>query len=147
MFNPEEEKGGRVDLRAVAEVREAGAISDHFRDEWMKKYRERLPDFDTKEEDVFRFLAKQYGLARGKEIVNTYLRLDDPKFEAHKPLQLKWNITKILAAQGDLKKKAEIAESLLNVRMNVNCDRCGVAFVWVGDPCKLYRLHCPKCAP
>ncbi len=74
-------------------------LQNVFLQAWKQRYGETHPPFDTKELKVFTHIAQHFNRERGIQIVQTYLKMDDPKFleVAHKPLLMQWKLTRVQA--------------------------------------------------
>lgn len=132
--------------KEVEIVRNSGLIQNDYCKHWATRYHSE-PFIENDDLTAFAFLAKNFGLEKGKEIVRQYLRMNDDWFlkNVHSPKVLRNNINKILPEVGK-----RIDQPKILIKTPISCDKCHEYFDWLGDPADLAIAEklrpCPKCS-
>lgn len=131
--------------REVEITRTADQLSTEFMKAWRKRYGTN-PHIELEDLPVFSFLAKNFGLDKGTQIIEGYVSSNDEWFikQAHSPSALRKNINRVLAEYGQGVRRG--APNSTQISTPLTCDKCYSKFVWAGDPERLDRLRlCDKC--
>lgn len=123
----------------VTQVKHAGLIQDEFSKAYEKRYHVK-PFIEAEDLQIFQFLAKTFGLDRGRQIVFHYVKMNDDWFlkTAHQAKNLRKDFHKVNAALG-LKQGGAEESSHIRIKTTLYCDKCHVPFEWAGSPTDIER--------
>jgi len=134
-----------IDLEELAEKNPAKELENHYRRLFTAKHKMN-PAISYDDKQVFGWLATEYGVARGNQLLEAYFKLNDPFIttRGHAAKFLKTNINQVIASLGS--KIASAPRQTMHLSLNVFCDACGKQFTWVGPAADMdKKQYCEFC--